>query len=129
MSKDGFKCGYCGSDLAPPRADDGRFAKTYCNKRCYREAKRIRERGKRTYARNIKRVREAWSRRYPKSIVFPGWPHRFNEEMKCDFCGTTWNQNQVEDQPICTNPVASLVDVNLNRYGRPAIVRNKPAKK
>lgn len=114
-------CKYCGNKIA--EADvKSKPKKLYCSRECYRKQKRIRDRNRKTYERNVSKVRAFWKKRNPNADIHPAWPHRFNDTLKCDYCGISWGENQIYPQPLCSNPQAHG-KIELNRDGKPKIIR------
>jgi len=116
---DGF-CKYCGNKIQ----NTGRIRprRSYCSRECYSKNKHIRDKNRKTYTRNTKKVRKFWEKRYPDADIHPAWPHRFNDKLRCDYCGIRWGENQVYPHPRCSNPHAHE-RIQFNRDGKPKIIK------
>jgi hypothetical protein len=120
MSSQVIYCKHC--SLIVPKPDKAPHNKIYCSNECYRGAKKIRNRGERTYKQNIEKVRAVWTKRHPKSDIQPAWPHRFDEDLVCEFCGIYWSENQTGLSPKCSNP-QGYMDISIDRNGKPRVIK------
>ena len=114
----GDSCEVCKGSMP----DGSRSTQKYCSSTCYAESRRASDRARRKYRRNESLVLDEWYRRHPGIAFTPGWPHYFDEDMKCAHCGASWSSNQDLPRPRCTNPDA-YEEIRLNREGRPKVLR------
>lgn len=95
----------------------------YCSKGCQEEERKVRDSNGKKYARNRAAVKAAWDKKNPGLSIYPGWPHKFNEELVCEFCRTTWHQSRDKKGVRCTNPQGHA-KIRINSDGKPKIVRD-----
>jgi len=111
-----FRCGL--------RVEGG--VRKYCSDDCIKQERRDREAKSRIYKKNLDIVEAAWRKRHPGLTIYPGWPHKFNEELNCEFCNVQWNQSRLKKKGVqCTNP-DRYGKIRINNDGKPKMIRNDP---
>ena len=100
----------------------GSLDRIYCSKKCYGDEKRERDTKNKRSARNLKKTIRVWKERNPNVDILPAWPHRFGDNLLCDYCNSEWSDNQGGKLPICTNPQVYM-EIRFNIYGRPKLIK------
>ena len=94
----------------------------YCSEDCRKNARLTREVNAKRYKENRETVSTAWEGRHPGLSIYPGWPHKFNEELVCEYCDVEWRETRNAEGVRCTNPEGHS-KIRINSDGRPKVIR------